>query len=120
MKYQLAQALHNPAIAPSVGGQQNTEGTTALAITMGNLYQALVMVGGLALLLYLAWGGINWLTAGGDTDKVDKAKNQITNAIIGMAILVAIIAIAGFLGKSVFTFDILNPTVPEPPGSSGT
>lgn len=112
MKHHLAQ-IHNPALPEGIGGAAGDDGAVAIATVMGNLYQTVVMVGGLALLLYLAWGGINWITAGGDKGKIDDAKNKITNAIVGMGILVAVVAIINLL-TGVFGIDILNPTVPEP------
>jgi len=109
MRTQIAQ-ITNPALKSNLGGGN---GGSALGILMGNLYNTLVMVGALALLLFLAWGGINWLMAGGDVDKVKKAQDQITNAIIGMVIIVAVIAISNLLSK-VLGVDILNPTIPTP------
>ena len=105
----IAQKITNPVLNPKLGANQN--GGQAVAITMANLFRALVMIGGLALLLYMAWGGINWITAGGDKGKVEEAKNKITGAAIGMAILVAVIAVASFL-SDVFGYDLLNPTIP--------
>lgn len=105
--------IRNPVLPPGVGGAAGDDGGVALAITMGNLYQVIVTVGGLALLLYMAWGGINWIMAGGDKGKLEDAKNKLTNAVVGMGILVAVIAVVNLL-TSVFGIDILNPTVPEP------
>lgn len=105
--------IRNPVLPPGLGGTAGDDGGSALAITMGNLYQTVVVIGGLAMLLYMAWGGINWVMAGGDKTKVEDAKNKLTNAVMGMAILVAVIAIVNLL-TTVFGFDILNPTIPEP------
>lgn len=105
----IAQKITNPVLNPAVGA--NPDGGAAVAITMANLFRAIMMVGGLAVLLYMAWGGINWITASGDKTKIEDAKNKITNAIIGMAILVAVIAVAGFLSE-LFGYDLLNPVVP--------
>jgi hypothetical protein len=106
----LAQAIHNPVIDQALGGE-GTLGELALAELMARLFRTLVVVGGLALLLYLAWGGINWITAGGDKAKVEDARNKITNAVMGMAILVATVAIAIFLSGA-FGFNLLNPELP--------
>ena len=102
-------AIFNPVIEPILGGE-NASGGLAIANLMARLFQAIVMMGGLALLLYMAWGGFAWITAGDDKGKVEAAKGRITNAIIGMAILLATIAIAIFL-QFVFGFDILNPSL---------
>jgi hypothetical protein len=102
-------AIYNPVIEPILGGE-NTSGGLAVANLMARLFQAIVMMGGLALLLYMAWGGFAWITAGDDKGKVEAAKGRITNAIIGMAILLATIAVALFL-QFIFGYNLLNPTL---------
>jgi cytochrome bd-type quinol oxidase subunit 2 len=98
----------NPVINPDLGA--TTDGGSAIANLMARLFQAIVMMGGLAVILFLAWGGFAWLTAGGDKDKVEQAKSRITNAIIGMAVIMATIAVAIFL-ESVFGYNLLDPTI---------
>lgn len=88
-------------------------GGGSLAILMAVLFRTTTLIGGLALFLYFAWGGIEWLTAGGDKDKVEKARNRLTNAAIGLAILMGTIAISILLSE-IFQFDILNPIIPTP------
>lgn len=101
----------NPALESIIGGcGPNPSGGLALGVLMARLYRATVVVGGLALLLYLAWGGISWITAGGDKAKVEEAQHKITNAVMGMAFLVAVIAIAALL-KWALGIDLLNPTL---------
>lgn len=110
MKTQIAQ-ITNPALINSNLG--SGDGGSALGIIMGNLYNTLVMVGALALLLYLAWGGINWITAGGKAEKIEEAKDKITNAVVGMIALIAVIAVSNVLSK-LFGFNLLNPIIPTP------
>jgi len=40
----------------------------------------------LALLIIVLYAGITWMTAGGDSKKVETAKTMITSGIIGLAI----------------------------------
>ncbi|MBU3922812.1 hypothetical protein KJ684_01065 [Patescibacteria group bacterium] len=40
-----------------------------------------------AAIIFIIIGGINYMTAGGDDEKVKKAKKFLTNAIIGIAII---------------------------------
>ena len=46
-----------------------------------------IIVGGVAVLIYLAWGAIEWLASGGDKANVQKARDKITAAIVGLIIL---------------------------------
>lgn len=51
------------------------------------------LVGGIAVLLLLVYGGLEWLLSGGSKDKLQTAKDRITNALIGLAVLAAAWAI---------------------------
>ncbi|MCX6809195.1 MAG: hypothetical protein NTZ65_00335 [Candidatus Berkelbacteria bacterium] len=53
---------------------------------------ALVIVGVIAV-IYLIFGGITYVTAGGDAEKAGKGRQTITNAIIGIVIIIAALAI---------------------------
>ncbi len=68
---------------------------------------------GLLVFIYLIWGGIEWLTAGGDKSKTESARQKITNAIIGLAIVASALAISvvlqNFFGISIGT----NITLPS-------
>lgn len=103
----LLAAITNPVIDETIGA--NTDGGAALGELLGRLYRATILVGGLALLLYIIWGGLNWITAAGDEKKVELAKDRLTHSIIGMGVLVGGAAIANFVG-TIFGLDLLNPT----------
>ena len=64
---------------------------------IGGLISAALGLLGVILLAYILYGGFLWMTAGGETKKVDEARNIIKNAIIGLAIIVAAYAIASFV-----------------------
>lgn len=53
---------------------------------------ALAFVGVLAV-LYLIYGGVTYITAGGDAEKAGKGRTAITNAIIGIIIILAALVI---------------------------
>ena len=80
------------------------------------LWRAIISVGGLMVLIYFLWGGIEWITAGGDTAKVQKARDRITQSIIGLVILVASFVIIGFISELFFgsDFNLLEITIPTP------
>ena len=56
----------------------------------------LIVVGVLAV-VYLIYGGIQYVTAGGDAEKATKGRTTITNAIIGIILIVASWAIYSFI-----------------------
>jgi len=68
----------------------------------------LTALGGLASFLYLVMGALSWITSGGDKAGLEKARNQITNAMIGLVIIIAAWAITYLIG-GVLGLDIVNP-----------
>lgn len=102
--------ITNPAV-PVVnsvsGGNSGEIGASVFGKYLAVLLVTSITVGGLAVLLYLVLGAIQWITAGGDKGKIDKARERIIQAIIGLVILTSVTAIANFLGP-VFGIDLLN------------
>jgi threonine/homoserine/homoserine lactone efflux protein len=83
-----------------------------LAFYIATLWKTVITVGGLAFIIYLVWGGIEYLTSGGDKNKIADATTKITSSVIGVAILVASYAITLFI-QGVFKINILNPIFPN-------
>ena len=69
-----------------------------LADQFAAIWRTSIVIGGLLLLMYLLWGGLSWITAGGDKTRVEQARLQITHAIVGFAILAGTVALVTFVG----------------------
>jgi len=54
-----------------------------------SLLTFVMLIAALLILMYLIWGGIQWITSGGDKGKTEEARNKITSAVIGLIILAA-------------------------------
>lgn len=79
------------------------------------LLNMVMFVAALLVFAYLVWGGVQWITSGGDKGKTEEARNKITAAIIGLAVVAASYAIfllvVSFLGVSnPFTGSFKIPT----------
>ena len=74
-----------------------------------------ISIAALICLVYLIWGGIEWMTSGGAKEGVAAAKARMTAAFIGLVIVLAawaIIRIIEYLFKiqiTTFTFPRLVP-----------
>ncbi len=75
---------------------------------LSNVIGLITLIGALFLVVYFIIAGFEWLQAGGDAGKADKAKTRMTNASIGLLVMILSTAIAGIIG-GVFGIDILNP-----------
>ena len=87
-----------------------TEGGGASAVSsfISNFLRISIVVAALILLFNLIFAGFEWLSSGGDSSKIEKARTRMTQSIIGFVILFAVIAIFTFiqdlLGINVITF----------------
>lgn len=79
--------------------------------SVGNIVSNSVLImyiaGGLAVLVFLLWGAFDWITSGGDKEKISSARRKIVNALIGMALLALSAFIVTLFGQIV-GFDPLN------------
>lgn len=72
-------------------GQQDPRETIANVIRI-----ALSFLGIVAVLIVL-WGGILWMTAAGNDDKVETAKKVLFSGLIGLIIILSAFAITNFV-----------------------
>ena len=57
------------------------------------VFSAIIIVAGIATFVYMIYGGVQWITSGGEKDKIKEARDKITQAIIGLAVVVSAWAI---------------------------
>lgn len=64
-----------------------------LGLTITRAAQLALLIAGVLLFVYLVLGGLQWIMSGGDKGKVENARNMITQAIIGLAVVSSSFAI---------------------------
>ncbi len=69
--------------------------------------QAFLIIAALAAFFYMLWGAFEWITAGGESGKIESARKKITGAVVGLAVLACVgvlfLALQSFLGINVVT-----------------
>lgn len=94
-------------IKPKTGGfGEGLTTLTAGGIISGAISLILIVVA-LVFFFILVLGGLKWVTSGGDEKAVGAARAQITNALIGLAIVFAAWAIMKLI-DTVFGINILG------------
>lgn len=58
-----------------------------LGVFITNTVKIAIITGSIIALLFLIWGGIDWITSGGDKAKYEAARDKITAAIFGLGLL---------------------------------
>ena len=88
----------------NIGNQAKKSAELGYDVTGGNIFSlvqivvnAFLAIIGVLLLIYLLYAGYHWMTARGEEEKVEKAKDTITRAIIGLIIVVGAYAIWAFI-----------------------
>ncbi|MBU0569736.1 pilin [Patescibacteria group bacterium] len=86
------------------------------SITIANIISALIIlmmiIAALIFFFMLVWGGIRYITAGGDKAQTEVARSQITAALIGLVIVFAAWAIVNLVSLF-FGIDLLNLNIPN-------
>ncbi len=93
-----------------IGGQLAQEAPHTqfnLGILLGRFAGFILTVAGVAAFGYLVLGGVRWTVAGSDKGKLDAAKQDITNAIIGLLVTASAFAIFAVL-QYLFGIDIVK------------
>lgn len=76
------------------------------------IINGILITAGLISFLFLLWGGVQWILAGGDKEGTEKARKRITAALVGLAIVFSAYALA-YIVKGIFDVDILKFTIPS-------
>ncbi len=84
-------------IDPITNPDGTAVGNNVIQDTVGNIISTVVGILGLACVIIIIIGGIQYMTSSGDSGKVKKAKDTILYGVIGMVICVLAFAITQFV-----------------------
>jgi len=90
----LAQSINNPVL----GGLSSLNGVSFFQKLVPALIAGGLLIGVVIFFFMLLIGAIGWITSGGDKGAVESARGRVTNAIIGLVILLSLFAITQLLG----------------------
>lgn len=52
-----------------------------------------IIIAGMFMLVYLLWGAFDWISSSGEKEKLSKAQNKITNALVGMLVVFIVLVV---------------------------
>jgi len=79
------------------GLPKTVAGSSDTSTIVGNIIGAILGLVGIIFFALTLYAGVYWMTARGDSARVDTAKNTLESAIIGLIIVVAAYAIVSFV-----------------------
>ncbi|MDD3773913.1 MAG: pilin [Patescibacteria group bacterium] len=75
-------------------------GPTDINVVWNNIWNLLFGLAGIVAVIFIIYAGYMYITSGGNTDQMNKAKMQIIAAVIGLIIIIASVAIVQFVDKA--------------------
>lgn len=81
--------------------------TGRFSAAVSNIVAVITIFAGLSFLIWFVIGALTWITAADHADKLEKAKNQMSSALIGLVIVILTIPFVYLIGR-ILGIDILN------------
>lgn len=78
-------------VEPPVPALSDTFGGISRIFIVG--LQLFFTVAAIAVLIYLLWGAFDWVTSGGDPERISAAQAKMTHAVIGIILVIAALTI---------------------------
>lgn len=91
-------------------GSEFAAGANPVGTLISTGIQLFMVVAGLVTLVYLLWGGLDWITSQGDKEKLIKARQKIQNAFIGMIVIIAALVVFNVLTGTILGGRIVQTT----------
>lgn len=99
-------------INPPISGLP-TEPQEGINKIVGFGIQTFLFIAALTSLFYLLWGAYDWIVSDGEKEKIAKAQNKITNAVVGLFLTIFMLVIfnlvAGDILKIIPNWSITLP-----------
>ncbi len=111
--------IYNPAINEAIGkadspyfsGSQLHATSYVIQLFVINFIRLAFLAGSIVFLFMLLWGAIEYVTAGGEKEKVGNAYKRLTAAFTGLIILFSVFMISRLVKLS-FGIDVLQVEIP--------
>jgi len=75
--------------------------STDLMTVVNSVVNIVLVVIGILAVFYMVYGGVMYVTSGGDAEKASKGRTAITNAIIGVVIIMIALLLYNYVVKGV-------------------
>lgn len=108
----VSSAVYAQDINLQPGGQFGPLGSLTVGGVVSGLIRMALVVVALIFFAMLVLGGIRWIASKGDKANVENARNQITHALIGLAIVFVAWAIVKLI-EALFGIKIMDLSIPS-------
>ncbi|NCS97858.1 MAG: hypothetical protein GW762_04690 [Candidatus Pacebacteria bacterium] len=99
----------NTQDAPFTEGIETNEGALSnLELFISNSIGVLTVFASIFFIVYFLIAALSWVTSGGDSGKLQTARERMLHGVLGLVIVVAAYGIIGLIG-SIIGFNLLEP-----------
>lgn len=89
------------------GVTQGNNVLATLATVLSNIIGSITILGGLFFVVYFFMGAFGWISAGGDSGKIEKARGQMIQGVLGLLVMVISYSLIGII-SSIIGLDLIN------------
>ena len=113
-KFELVKKVFAAPGAPDLSiSKPDNVAITNIGTLIKGAVQGALLVSALLVFMFLIWGGIQWISSGGDKGKTQEARDRITAAIVGLAVVASAWAVMLII-QYFFGISILNENITPP------
>jgi len=98
----------NPAKSGLASFDLNADPLTEMERFISQIIGLITTIGSIIFIVMFLYSALKWITAGGDSSKVEKARDGMVQGVIGLVIMVGAYGIIGLIGTAI-GINILNP-----------
>lgn len=100
--------LQPPTTAYSEGSTASETAVSNLESFISAMIGLLTILGGIFFIVYFLLAALKWITAGGDSGKVGKARDQMIQGVLGLVVIIAAYSVVGLIG-TILGLNLLAP-----------
>lgn len=100
--------LQPATTAYSDGSADSQTAVTNIEGFLSAMIGLLTVLGGLFFVVYFLLAALKWITAGGDSGKVSKARDQMIQGVLGLVVMIAAYSVIGLIG-TILGLNLLTP-----------
>lgn len=101
--------IGGPGLGPFSNLGSAGAGAGAITKVISGIIGIITIGAAIWFMIQLFIGGLNWLASGGEKTKLNEARDRITNAFVGLILVVAAWGIFALMGQFLGFSDILLP-----------
>jgi hypothetical protein len=105
---QFGSGFQPPSEAYSQGSGTNEGALDNLETFLSTIIGVITVVGSVFFIVNFLLAALSWITAGGDSGKIQSARDKMVQSTIGLIVVIAGYSVVGLIG-SIVGLDILNP-----------